>query len=42
MNADSGRVTGIPGMSEGQVTATVADAWFSADTTAHIVAHANR
>lgn len=37
MNADSGRVTGIPGMADGQVTATVADAWFSADTTTHIV-----
>lgn len=42
MNADSGRVTGIPGMADDQVTATVADAWFSADTTAHIVALANR
>lgn len=42
MNADSGRVTGIPGMADGQVTATVADAWFSADTTAHIVALVNR
>lgn len=37
MNADSGRVTGIPGIADGQVTATVADAWFSLDTTAHIV-----
>ncbi|MDX3936374.1 hypothetical protein [Stenotrophomonas sp.] len=37
MNADSGGVTGIPGIADGQVTATVADAWFSLDTTAHIV-----
>lgn len=37
MNADSGRVTGIPGMADSQVTATVAGAWFSLDTTAHIV-----
>lgn len=37
MNADSGRVTGIPGMADGQVTAMVADAWFSLDATAHIV-----
>lgn len=37
MSADNGRVTGIPGMADGQVTATVADAWFSLDTTAHIV-----
>lgn len=37
MNVDSGNVTGIPGVPDGQVTATVADAWFSPDTTAHIV-----
>jgi len=37
MNADSGRVTGIPGLADGEVSATVADAWFCLDTTAHIV-----
>lgn len=36
MNADSGSVTGIPGMADGQVTATLADAWFDEARTARI------
>jgi len=42
MNARNGRVTGIPGVADGQVTATVADAWFDPDTTAHVVALTQR
>ncbi|WP_312320425.1 hypothetical protein [Stenotrophomonas sp.] len=42
MNARNGRVTGIPGVPNGRVSATVADAWFDADTTAHLVALAQR
>jgi len=42
MNARNGRVTGIPGVADGQVTATVADAWFDADTTARVIALTQR
>lgn len=42
MNLDTVSVSGVPGMADGVLSATITDTWFDAERTAHIVEVARR
>ena len=42
MNLDTVSVSGVPGVADGVLSATITDAWFDAERTAHIVEVARR
>lgn len=42
MNADTVSVSGVPGVADGVLVATITDAWFDAERTAHVVEVARR